>query len=159
MAAGDFGVQVPAESEDPVLSEAVNALARRLREWTQQGRDLAWGNLATEVTGRGDMADLLRDFQSNLRHLAWQARVAASGDLTQNLEAMGDLSTVFGSMLSQLREMQETLLQKSVEQQEAVERLTKLKSGQGRVPPGGVPRPQVSLDGCHRLLQAAAGRG
>lgn len=126
MAEGDFEVELAADAADPELARAVNLLAAQLKGWVRQGQALAWGDLSARVDGHGELADLLRDFQSNLRHLAWHARAAATGDLTQSVEAMGDLSDSFGQMLERLRESQEGLVRKRQEQEETLERLRRL---------------------------------
>ena len=68
----------------------------------------------------------LRNVQANLRHLVWQSRMAATGDLTQTVEAMGSLSDAFNEMLAGMRDAREALVRKNQELDSTNRRLAEL---------------------------------
>jgi signal transduction histidine kinase len=67
------------------------------------------GNLTDTVKIKGLMAGSLKALQANLRHLTWQTRMIAKGDLTQRVDFMGEFSESFNSMVESLSEAREQL--------------------------------------------------
>ncbi|MCL1889846.1 MAG: diguanylate cyclase, partial [Desulfovibrionaceae bacterium] len=60
------------------------------------------GNLEYPCQERGFIAGLLKSFQSNLRHLTWQASRIAVGEYHHRVSFMGDFSVAFNKMTEQL---------------------------------------------------------
>jgi methyl-accepting chemotaxis protein len=62
------------------------------------------GDLSPSPKIKGLMAGSFKALQADLRHLTWQTRMIAKGDLSQRVEFMGDFSESFNSMVSSLAE-------------------------------------------------------
>ena len=67
------------------------------------------GDLSQSPKIKGLMAGSLKALQANLRHLTWQTRMIAKGDLSQRVEFMGEFSESFNSMVSSLAEARDHL--------------------------------------------------
>jgi len=63
---------------------------------------LSRGDLSAKLSGRGFVAAHLKALQANLRHLTWQTKRIAQGDLIQRVDFMGDFSDSFNSMVEAL---------------------------------------------------------
>ena len=63
---------------------------------------LSKGDLEYIAKQRGFVVGSLKAFQSNLRHLTWQAQRIASGEYNQTVTFMGDFATAFNQMTEQL---------------------------------------------------------
>lgn len=68
---------------------------------------LAKGDLSSTINLRGYWPGALKALQSNLRHLAWQTGMVASGDYSQRVDFMGDFSIAFNSMVLGLKDAAE----------------------------------------------------
>lgn len=89
----------PTEDAPPVLIDIVNYL-NGMRQVLQA---FSTGNIDHPVGIRGYMGGHLKGLQANLRHLAWQARMVAMGDLRQRVSFMGEFSSAFNEMVAQLQ--------------------------------------------------------
>jgi signal transduction histidine kinase len=67
------------------------------------------GDLSQTAKIPGLMAGSLKALQAGLRHLTWQTRMIAKGDLSQRVEFMGEFSESFNSMVSRLAEARDQL--------------------------------------------------
>ncbi len=68
----------------------------------------ASGNIDSSIDLRGYVGGNLKALQANLRHLTWQARMVARGDLRQRVSFMGEFSAAFNEMVETLdRNMRE----------------------------------------------------
>jgi|GEM_PF-3020440 len=76
-------------------------------------RSLADGDLDATLKSRGVMAGTLKDLQSHLRHLTWQAERVAEGDFSQHVDFMGDFATAFNSMTKALAKAHAELSQRN----------------------------------------------
>lgn len=78
---------------------------------TLQGLALSMskGDLSQTAKIPGLMAGSLKALQAGLRHLTWQTRMIAQGDLSQRVEFMGEFSESFNSMISRLAEARDQL--------------------------------------------------
>ncbi|MDR1133418.1 MAG: diguanylate cyclase [Synergistaceae bacterium] len=73
---------------------------------------LSRGNLKASPPSRGnDIAAPLKSLHASLKHLTWQTREVAKGDYKQRVNFMGDFSDSFNSMIEQLSQSREALLQ------------------------------------------------
>ncbi len=70
---------------------------------------LAAGDLSLEAKGRGRVLGALKGLQAALRHLTWQTRAIAQGDLAQRVQFLGDFSEAFNGMVEQLARLQQQL--------------------------------------------------
>ena len=98
--------QVPvAFREDLSFKNLYNQIVD-LRELTAS---LNKGDLQKFVYSRGYILSNLKTLQANLRHLTWQSKMIASGDLSQVVDFMGDFSESFNIMIKNLRENRQLL--------------------------------------------------
>jgi signal transduction histidine kinase len=67
------------------------------------------GDLSRTPKITGLMAGAFKALQADLRHLTWQTRMIAKGDLSQRVEFMGEFSESFNSMVSSLAEARDQL--------------------------------------------------
>jgi len=67
------------------------------------------GDLSRTPKIKGLMAGSLKALQANLRHLTWQTRMIANGDLGQRVDFLGEFSQSFNSMVEKLAEMRDHL--------------------------------------------------
>ncbi len=76
---------------------------------------LAKGRLDAAAPRANSLVSPFKQLHANLRHLVWQARQVAQGDLSQKVDFMGDFSTTFNRMIASLREKEklEAALKKS----------------------------------------------
>lgn len=69
----------------------------------------ASGNLSYSTQKRGFVPGTMKIFQAALRHLTWQSKAIAAGDLSQRVNFLGEFSDAFNSMVQQLDESMRTL--------------------------------------------------
>ena len=101
-------LNAPTLNENDDLPEALSRIAR-LEDvhkliWgiRKMVRSLSSGNLDYICKERGFIAGSLKAFQSNLRHLTWQAGRIASGEYNHRVNFMGEFSVAFNKMIEQL---------------------------------------------------------
>jgi diguanylate cyclase (GGDEF)-like protein len=63
---------------------------------------LAAGDLRAELDVRGPIAGPLKSLGSSLKHMTWQAKEIAAGDLSQRIDFLGEFSTAFNEMAERL---------------------------------------------------------
>ena len=63
----------------------------------------------------GSTCAYAKTLQSNIRHLAWQCRRVAEGDLSQRVDFLGELSTAFNLMIQSLARSREAIEEKQRE--------------------------------------------
>lgn len=88
----------PEPPGDPRLRELFDALAE-IRRFTLS---LSAGDLSQPLPARSFVAASLKQLQSSLRHLVWQARQVAQGDYSQRLEFLGEFSDAFNQMVERM---------------------------------------------------------
>lgn len=97
----------------------------------------------------GATAGYLKTLQSNLRHLAWQCRSVASGDLEQRVDFMGELSEAFNRMVEGLVRQNETIRQKQNELSRVTKELwVEIKKRRKWRPPSGPARKCTARNPC-----------
>ena len=80
------------------------ALIKNVYDLKKLVMELAKGELSFEVHQKGRFAGALKGIQANLRHLTWQTKAIADGDLTQRVEFMGEFSHAFNKMVAGIAE-------------------------------------------------------
>ncbi|MBF0344701.1 MAG: hypothetical protein HQL06_10780 [Nitrospirae bacterium] len=65
---------------------------------------LSKGNIDAEAPPRNFLISQFKQLQSNLRHLTWQTKQVAKGDLSQQVDFLGEFSASFNTMIASLRE-------------------------------------------------------
>lgn len=83
-----------------------------LAEYAGLAKALAKGNLNVRLPPRDNgMAAPLKALHATLRHLTWQTQQVAKGDYRQRVDFMGDFSDAFNTMIEQLDQRREALLE------------------------------------------------
>ncbi len=82
---------------------------------------LAKGDLNHRLDINGYVAGAVKSLQANLRHLTWQTQQVAAGDFSQRVDFMGEFATGFNSMIMQLDEMTNQLVQRNCQLQQEVD--------------------------------------
>lgn len=67
-------------------------------------KEIAAGNLDSELGYKGSLAGSLKMLQAGLKHLAWQTGEVANGDFSQRVDFMGEFSDSFNQMVENLKE-------------------------------------------------------
>lgn len=94
------------------LGRGLEFLADCVRESRTFAKALAKGDLSVHPPGAENvLAAPVKELQGTLRHLAWQTRQVAKGDYNQSVDFMGEFSEDFNTMIRQLKERQEALLE------------------------------------------------
>ncbi|UQZ89359.1 hypothetical protein C4J81_09180 [Deltaproteobacteria bacterium Smac51] len=81
------------------------------------------GEFDFKVAPKGTTAGYVKTIQSNIRHLAWQCKSVAEGDLNQRVDFMGSLSDTFNSMTESLQGQQSILKEQQKELSAVASRL------------------------------------
>lgn len=103
---------VAAPSPLPGNSDQQIRLSRLLSDMLTLQRlalSMSKGDLSQSAKIPGLMAGSLKALQAGLRHLTWQTRMIADGDLTQRVDFMGEFSESFNSMVARLAEARDQL--------------------------------------------------
>lgn len=66
-------------------------------------RQLSNGRLSDDISVHGYTNGLLKNLQSNLLHVTWQAKQISSGDLSQRVDFLDEFSESFNNMVSALQ--------------------------------------------------------
>ncbi len=90
-------------NDNPALQQLAEELMA-IREFTHA---ISNGDLSQNLNMKGYWAGVLKALQSNLRHLAWQTSMVASGDFSQRIDFMGDFSAAFNVMIQRLKQAEE----------------------------------------------------
>ncbi|MDR3322276.1 MAG: GGDEF domain-containing protein [Synergistaceae bacterium] len=82
-----------------------------VKETTTLAKDLSKGELSGNWPSKGnEIASPLKALHATLKHLTWQTQQVAKGDYKQRVSFMGDFSVAFNSMVVQLDEHRQALL-------------------------------------------------
>lgn len=102
----------PETLEEPYqkLGRGLLVLQRQVEEMRAYTEELSRGNLSVPCPPRDNfLCENMKDLQSNLKHLTWQAQQVAAGDYSQHVSYLGDFSDAFNTMIAQLKERETTL--------------------------------------------------
>ena len=100
------------ELED--LQSAINYLENCLYEINQYMGHLSRGELSVEPLSRKNyLAANLKQIQSDLKSLTWQANQVAQGDYKQSVIYLGDFSVSFNTMVSRLKEHEHIMVERA----------------------------------------------
>lgn len=96
----------PPETSGLPESVAGNArfieLCKQITDMRALSISLRNGELEHSVTSRGFVISNMKAVQSNMRHLAWQAKRITEGDYSQKVEFLGEFSETFSEMTQRL---------------------------------------------------------
>lgn len=102
-------VDIDSQSEFREIAEKVNKLSDDLVSSLSAIIKISRGDLSTEIKGPRGVAAGIKTIQANIRHLIWQCKKAADGDLSQKILPMGNLSEGFNSMVTSLKNARDEL--------------------------------------------------
>ncbi len=92
------------------LGMGLQCLDKAVREMKDYSAALSRGILMEVTPSRENpLCANLKNIQSNLCHLTWQAKQVAKGDYTQTVSYLGEFSEAFNTMTAQLRERERSL--------------------------------------------------
>jgi diguanylate cyclase (GGDEF)-like protein len=86
------------------LEESITRLGALLAEARGFITALSQGRLDVEPPPKNPLIAPFKQMHANLRHLTWQTKQIAAGDLDQNVDFLGSFSIAFNSMIEALRE-------------------------------------------------------
>jgi len=92
------------EGEHKIFCQNLEQIFFMLNESYRYAQSLAGGELNAEVSRNNIFAMPLKALQASLKHLTWQTRQVAAGDLSQKVSFLGDFSLSFNLMIESLRE-------------------------------------------------------
>jgi two-component system cell cycle response regulator len=107
VAQGDTTPHHPLFSEVPELKAMEESIARLcglLADARGFISDLSEGKLDVDPPPRNPLIAPFKQMHANLRHLTWQTRQIAAGDLDQHVDFLGAFSVAFNSMIEALRQ-------------------------------------------------------
>jgi two-component system, cell cycle response regulator len=97
--------------DDCLYAEELKALSEYLSGCYSFAIDISNGDLSNNYVGlRGMLAGSLKTLHASLRHLTWQTKQIAQGDLTQRIDFLGEFSSSFNCMVESLDEACTALL-------------------------------------------------
>lgn len=86
------------------LCESISLFVAAHCEQQEFMRELSAGTLTSIAPVRNPLFSPCKELQANLRHLVWQTKQVAAGDLSQQVDFLGDFSVAFNSLIESLRE-------------------------------------------------------
>jgi PleD family two-component response regulator len=104
---GDFSPVRPISAEAPelqALADSISLHASLLTDAQNFIHALSQGKLDVNPPPRNPLIAPLKQLHANLRHLTWQTKEIAAGDLDQHVDFLGEFSVAFNSMIESLRE-------------------------------------------------------
>jgi diguanylate cyclase (GGDEF)-like protein len=87
---------------DATPEEMLDQLAEGLGAIRSGVRAIADGDLKGDIPAPGPIAGSLKSLAASLKHLAWQAKEIADGDLSQRVDFLGEFSEAFNHMAERL---------------------------------------------------------
>jgi diguanylate cyclase (GGDEF)-like protein len=104
---GDFSPVRPISAEAPELQTMADSIAQFVRFLAESQNFISAlykGKLDVEPPPRNPLIASCKQLHANLRHLTWQTKEIAAGDLDQHVDFLGEFSVAFNSMIESLRE-------------------------------------------------------
>jgi diguanylate cyclase (GGDEF)-like protein len=104
---GDFSPPRQISAKTPEFQALVDSLGRiaaLLADAHNFVSAISQGKLDMDPPPRNPLIAPLKQLHANLRHLTWQTKQIAAGDLDQHVDFVGEFSVAFNSMIEALRE-------------------------------------------------------
>ena len=95
------------DSELQKLCETTNLLIKQFNEAHDFLSTLSKGLLEVDPPPKNLLISPFKRLHANLRHLTWQTKQVAIGDLSQRVDFLGEFSDAFNTMIASLREKRE----------------------------------------------------
>ena len=100
----------PVEEQEGELRDLLNTTNLLIKKFAEaQGflSSLSEGILEVDPPAKNFLISPFKRLHSNLRHLTWQTKQVAVGDLGQHVDFLGEFSSAFNTMIASLREKRE----------------------------------------------------
>lgn len=111
------------------LGERLQVVAGHLAEAAYFAESLAKGDLNSKLpVSHNHIVAPLKTLHAALKHVTWQAQQVARGDYQQQIDFMGDFSEAFNSMVFQLEQQHQELLQEIEDNRRKAEALEQSNS-------------------------------
>lgn len=121
-------IDIDPQSELREIAEKINELSDYLLLSFSEIKKISQGNFLSEIKSTKGIAAGLKTIQANIRHLIWQCKKAAAGDLSTRILPMGEMSEVFNSMVTCLKNARDELVDLNLNLENKVkERTAQLK--------------------------------
>lgn len=85
-------------------SEELKIIDVTLRNIRNSIYSLGFGDLSTNIDGKGFTIGIVKNLQASLKNLTWQTKMIAAGDFSQKVDFLGEFSDAFNSMTKKLEE-------------------------------------------------------
>lgn len=102
-------IDIDPQSELREIAEKINSISDDLLLSFSAFKKISQGDFSSEIRGTRGIAASLKTVQANIRHLIWQCKKAAEGDLSKRILPMGEMSEVFNSMVTSLNNARDEL--------------------------------------------------
>gem|GEM_PF-2025854 len=103
-----LGEPAPSRADETgELRDITNLLIRKFAEAHDFLASLSNGLLEIDPPPRNFLISPFKRLHSSLRHLTWQTKQVATGDLSQRVDFLGEFSDAFNAMIVSLREKRE----------------------------------------------------
>jgi serine phosphatase RsbU (regulator of sigma subunit) len=113
------GVHRPQESTGKVDIDQLHEQFKRFMGMThkleEEVRSISQGKLNERIDTRSRISSEVRNIQSALRHIVWQAGAVAEGDLSIEIYGLGKLGEAFNNMARKLREDRDIIESKNAQ--------------------------------------------
>jgi diguanylate cyclase (GGDEF)-like protein len=97
------------------LYNKIAKLAKNVKEMSLFAREIARGNLEPDIPAKDNfLAFVLKDLNSKLNHINWQASQVAKGNFNLSLDYMGELTDNFNNMIKSVAN-REAYLKKEID--------------------------------------------
>jgi len=112
------------QSELEPVAALIEKLCDELQSCFSAAKNIARGDFSSDIESSRGLAAALKTVQANFRHLTWQSREVAKGDLSQRIIAMGELSESFNAMVSALKNARDEVNRSNLTLEKKVEERT-----------------------------------
>ena len=92
------------DSELQELCEPTNRVIKQFNEAHDFLSSVSKGLLEVDPPPKNLLISPFKQLHANLRHLTWQTKQVATGDLSQHVDFLGEFSNAFNTMIGSLRE-------------------------------------------------------
>lgn len=105
------------------LAVSLQRLGESVKEMYMLAMSLANGELESDINSENNLCGPLKDLQSGLKHLTWQANCVEKGDYSLKVNFFGEFSKSFNNMTDQLKKREEEVREKNeLERKQAASR-------------------------------------
>ena len=116
----DLIIQSDQEDEINQVTQFVNSVISEQKALLEDSLKLSKGELSSKIVSHLPVANGLKNLQATLRHLTWQTKQIANGNLSQRTDYLGEFSDSFNWMVTQL-ELNQSALMSEIDERTTIE--------------------------------------